>query len=475
MERSAQQSVLGAAVIAAFAIAGCSSTYSVDADASVADANMADVSLLEMIDATADDESACDAGTVAMVSTSPATGELAAPVLTTVTLRFDGSLAADSVTNESVTLLAPHATVGVEATVEYHASEREVVLTPLFALEHGSTYRVHTSGLRSLCGHNVDDIRFSFGTRRSWWDRQEQYDRPTPTITRISGQFQTLRPDAVATHVKASRDAGADGLLGTEDDDIFYEREIGYSADGRSTIYYTPGPDTMFGTEDDEIDTLTDYDNDSELPYFRYAARTAGMDGIWLTADDGYSELQEVTYGDFGELLASDRWTDIGIDGLPFTDDDVRTWSVGTSTTPTRRESRTYNAGSDMIAHTSDDQVIGGMLEVLNEQHKVSSYLSLAAGPDQIYFTEDDLVAYAFEYEFEPLFGQVVLEHYLPATSAPLATWFSTPRSFYYYSRTTYDEERNRIGYSGYNAGADGMFGTADDLLNSFTHFVPGI
>jgi hypothetical protein len=101
---------------------------------------------------------------------SPVTPTTGVGTGTTIRARFSEVMRRASLTGTTVRLLRAHGTRTVPATVTYDARRHRVVLDPVHALRHRTTYRVVvTTGAKDLAGNRLDqDPTRTGGQRVSW-------------------------------------------------------------------------------------------------------------------------------------------------------------------------------------------------------------------------------------------------------------------------------------------------------------------
>ncbi|MBK8169653.1 MAG: Ig-like domain-containing protein [Sandaracinaceae bacterium] len=450
-------------------------------DAAVADVPSIEMELLDdglAYDApiAVDGAASCDAAVVVPTSFTPADESTDVSLDHAVMVGFSGALAAGSVSSENVLLLAPHARSGVDATVSYEIEHRRIVIAPRFILAGGSTYQFRATGLISICGEALPEVTFTFETKRVAWDLREEFSLFGVLTLRVqSGHVRMLDSLLRPVHETLIFASGEDFVLGTPDNKVLYEREMGYSLDGRSTITYLAGVDTVFGTEDDVIDGVVDIDDDPATSFWRFASRSMGPDGLWLTADDGYTRLGQVRYDDHGNVEAEEYYWDAGSDGMPFTTDDpIEYFWLYRELTATETEARRYgtSAGSDSIWRTPDDHVDAIRLITLDPYHRPIADRSLETGADGVYFTDDDTIGSAWLTTYESTTG-ALHEKRRTREREPVEMWFTREHTFDLLYLYLYDAEYDLTEFRAHQPGPDFVAGTADDELEFRYRYVP--
>lgn len=161
------------------------------------------------------------------------------------------------------------------------------------------------------------------------------------------------------------RYVGADLMPRTADDVLAsrYEQEFdSYGYQTRGIGYSGPGPDMMWLTADDEVGSWIEFERDADGLNAGYRAHNGvGPDGMWFTADDDTYTYQRITNG------------------------------------PTRQptEYRSYNnPGPDMMWETADDPVSSYQTLAYDANGNRIDRKIFFAGPDGVFKTADDRVAY---------------------------------------------------------------------------------
>src|SRR3569832_141140 len=168
---------------------------------------------------------------------------------------------------------------------------------------------------------------------------------------------------------------GPDQIWFTEDDLPSHQEGATFNMDGVMLAYKTfhllwPGNDALPGTEDDGIQqSMTTVDIEAGMTkYINFTGR--GLDNILFTEDDPVSDykLQKVVVSTDSQERRSitTHYTSAGADGTRLTDDDI--------------------IGSYQITQYAEN---GNMVLFLQVD---------GAGPDGVWFTDDDRILYKTEY-----------------------------------------------------------------------------
>src|SRR5262249_2585953 len=118
---------------------------------------------------------------VAIVSTSPADGDKHVSVLVAPTITLSGPFDPASVTTLDVQLLAPHATVPVQAQVSGDANTLRITLQPAAPLDYAGLHRLRISSLKAADGSPIPDLTVQFTTAYNQETDDESYDNATGT------------------------------------------------------------------------------------------------------------------------------------------------------------------------------------------------------------------------------------------------------------------------------------------------------
>jgi hypothetical protein len=401
-------------------------------------------------------------GPVRLVEIIPADGALHVAPLTTVKLRYSGSLDASSVTNASVRLLRPNATIAMHADVTYDDATYTITLTPKTVLAIADLHRIAASGLRAADETPLPDVASSFTT---------VYDTTVDTGVTTSGylSWSCLR-DALG---RSSRCTGV--YTGTNKINSYttfaYKTPTGIGT-LRNVFHNDAGPDGVWYTADDGIYQYVDHDT-SVFGRTRIVGYSSpGPDMIWQTADDppwfGESDLN-------AEGLESSfvQYSSPGPDRMPFTADDVIQGRSTTTWTATSARNVSYgDPGPDKIWNTSDD-LVSHVTDFLRDAvGRVTATLVRDPGPDGKWLTPDDPIHWLNTNVYDA--KGLLLEEREYATPGPDGVWFTADDGVYLYAASTYDVAGAMVSRSGYNsAGPDGIWFTEDDVAWELEHHDP--
>jgi hypothetical protein len=409
---------------------------------------------------------------VRLLSITPADGELHVSVLARVTLLFSGSLDPSSVTDASVRLVPPNATVAMPAVVTYDDSTHTITLAPktalvnatsgFYALQNGDVYRVAASGLRAADATPIPDIASSFTTIFGAMIEEHSIDGPT-TSDWWAGTADAIGRPARNTFLGISNDphhivaytsyvyryptdagtyraitygrSGPDGVWYTADDLIQMYEDRDWSHGRRRVIYYSgPGPDMIWQTPDDAINTF--------LGYYEVTATPEGLEAV------------------------STHYASLGPDGAAFTSDDVvRERSVSTWTASSGRRVTYSSAGPDATWGTSDD-VIGSVFDSVRDSlGRVTAVVRRTAGPDGVWLTSDDGTSGAWGTTFDAK-GLDAKDVYV-VSPGPDGAWLTDDDVPLWYSISVNVASGAEAKRSFYGAGPDGVWFTSDDVVTS--------
>lgn len=434
---------------------------SVDAEP-LLDASLADTDVDAFV--VEDMEIACDPARVATISSTPLANATHVSLRSEVTIELGGDVVAESVTAESVVLLLPHATMGIDASVSYSAPLRRITITPRFALAAWSTYRVRVTGLDSGCG-TVPDFGFDFETRRTSWTSRETYDSAGAVA---SGELHEL--DFATWRVRRQRaisGVGMDGIFGTTDDDVWYQQEYAYSGDESLLTATGPGTDNMLGTPDDVITYVGELADDPASNFSATFDRTPGDDMMWFTVDDGYATLFVQYFDARGAFAGYAYYADAGADGVPLSGDEASTgYARVVDVSPGVRQVHAYfDPGMDGTYETEDDVLTSIVEWRFDSDNHLTSQMSFLAGMDGLLDTDDDVYAGSgLVILHDPITGLRTQERTL-FTAGPDAMWLTDDDVFAQVAISHYDAELNQTDRLSYFRGPDLLVATSDDTL----------
>lgn len=250
----------------------------------------------------------------------------------------------------------------------------------------------------------------------------------------------TYAYDEAGTTRMTSYSPGVDASCSTVDDVVLGYRVLDASVLGRhrETAVYSPGADGFWMTSDDIPDRLTQADMDDrgrmsravsysgfggdersfteddpvdgwrEVTWNGNAARTVwfagpGWDGIWLTADDDWGYVSDLTTDDLGRTLVETVYSGSGADGRWRTADDEMMYRyVSRYTDLGLYDAGTaYSApGTDGVWDTADDVMAGYIVERHDAAGARLSSRRYDCGPNAVCSDADDRML--SEQFFEP-------------------------------------------------------------------------
>jgi hypothetical protein len=202
----------------------------------------------------------------------------------------------------------------------------------------------------------------------------------------------------------------------------------------------------------------------------------AGMDGVWLNADDTVSDYAVQSENLSDQAVTTMRFNHEGLDGLWFTSDDsLRSYTKEEfNDTSDLTFSVTYNgAGLDGRWLTEDDDLSIYSIRQFNPYGELSReayYTSGSAGSDLVWFTADDAPVHSTIYEYDADNRKTKTVFYHDAGYD--ATWFTADDEPGSYSKSSYDETGNiqdRISYI--DAGLDSIWFTEDDSIGGYYRY----
>lgn len=414
-------------------------------------------------------DSASEAGgPVTLLDTTPADGTLHVAVLSSMKLHFSGSLDAASVSATSVLLLAPNATAGFPATVAYDDATHTITITPKAALATNNTYRIATSSLKAKDGSPVANAALSFTTLYDTAIDEVGYDATGTTIT----AYFTYTHDANGRFGRRVTMAkGADGVFKTADDVPASYNAASFGNGSLRSINYTgAGPDATWFTSDDAIGSYTDIDTSVFGRTRTVNHATAGADGIWLNADDPVSTFYEIHFNAQGK---EDTWTNfsgVGADGVPFTADDAISIRYVDTWTATSVQRVTYSGpGADGVWGTNDDVISQVTKSDLDAIGHVTALRFIDKGADGVWLTADDVTTSVWEYAFDAQGLQVKFRTHSSAGSDGI--WLTADDTITSLRTYAYDANGAQSSWTGYAAGPDGVYRTADDIPGYVARF----
>jgi hypothetical protein len=400
--------------------------------------------------------------TVQLDTATPAAGAMRIGVFSHVTLDFTGPLDPAAVSSDHVALLAPHATLGTQATVSYDATQCRITITPAVPLTAGVIYRVRTSDLTSASNDAVADVAYRFSTVGAPWVKQNDYslqgDITSGGVAVVDGLGREILQQEIGN-------PGPDGVIGTPDDHVVYQVAYTYSADGQTVTALRPGDDNMFGTPDDVVMTESTTDDSPTASVVHTLHRNSGGD---------ITSLEIARYGADGLPTEVDEYSGVGADGDPFTDDDVYDlYTVVTIVGPGLRKAvQYYDPGPDGVWHTDDDVPSSVSDVVRDASGRFIGNIQHSKGPDGVLNTDDDGRKSASKYDYDATTGLVTSERTMYDPGAD-GMWLTDDDVTATFARSTYDADGNHLTRTEHWAGADGKLATDDDIANQLVFYQP--
>jgi hypothetical protein len=281
--------------------------------------------------------------------------------------------------------------------------------------------------------------------------------------------------------------SGKDGIWFNNDDDI-HEMNI-YNKTGDLVETYTfnnPGPDGIYNTQDDVYNSYAVHlfdKNGREVEYIE--GNSAGNDGIWLTGDDGFSALhayefenklltKEIQYADANliscyyiynynnnsKVDTEWKYKGPGSDKKWFSEDD----ELETETTYIYDKSG--NILREAVGHDKYGNVSYWYFYSYNPENKIIERIEYnKEGPDNTWFTDDDIVSSRAIYEYN-MEGQPTLTVFSNSPGED-DIWFNSDDDIHSYIAQEYTKSTETYSYyyrQEKSAGPDGLWFTADDV-----------
>lgn len=427
-----------------------------------------------------------------ILSSSPKASQAKVSILTPISMRLDGALIIEPSKTTLVDVTENKTAIPVAGTVNYDDANRTITFKPAKPLGYGRRYE-----LRVPDQHNTVPSTLSFSTylnpiirkdyslASSAHEEKLKYDkdgRLTEVVTlRRKSAKQKPAVDAVAvyeynnqgkqtrvTHFSAK---GPDGIWRTDDDLIDSYHTSSYDSEGRFTegvSGYGAGLDKQWFTEDDEAQNYFAYRYDKWGNVIQEAVYlNTGADQLILTEDDPLTYYQTYTYDGSGKLTQSVRYNNAGKDGKWFTgDDNIATYTKAPTTDQTADAGAiSYGAGGDRIWFTADDVIVGYRLsrEITDD---FSYTYGSNAGPDGRWFTEDDALSHYTLYRRDELGNQILFVNY--TNPGPDEKWLTSDDIPDTYTTYIYNETgllEKTVQYSGPGPN-NKWFDDNDEILN---------
>ncbi len=431
-----------------------------------------------------------------VMSMAPLNNALMINVQSNIELEFSEALDATTISRETVqlrfkTILGDSGTV--PARVIYDNNTHKITINPTI-LGYGIKLTLTLAGIKDLAGNTLAETRYNMHTYVN------------PVLTQVSHHPATDATIGYSTltytnHLLALivnyHDAGTDAAWGTADDLISFLQEYQYTSDNtllniinrsgsatvtrytqatydihgnisRITRYIGTGVDGSWNTPDDVVGGYTAYRYDTRNNLLEATNFTdAGLDLAWYTTDDAFSTESIYTYDASNNRLRTLN-TSAGPDGIGGTADDINAvFYTYDASGNILREVHYQNAGADTMWFTADDSVTGYATNTYNNNGQATQrVLYTTAGTDAAWFTPDDTISEYVTYSYDTQGNHIQSTGYAGRGTDGL--WFTNDDVIYGYSVNTYDTFNNRIrSYQVAGGGTDGLWFTADDTRSS--------
>lgn len=252
--------------------------------------------------------------------------------------------------------------------------------------------------------------------------------------------------------------------------EVLRYRVYEYDAAGLRTQrirYNTAGLDGIWLNADDDIQDYSVYDalmTDVQTLLIRYNA--AGPDGTWLNADDIVQYYDAELLDAAGLPVGTARYNDLGLDGAWFTADDIiQNLTVETiAADGSTQEVQYTDPGADLDWTTLDDNTVGrfSAMEVNVDGLNVRHIMFTDAGLDLIPFTADDtpLVYHTYTYNSASLRTNR-LQYNGPGIDME---WFTADDDIDFCQETAFTATSNIDHEIRTSVGTDNLCFTGDDL-----------
>lgn len=302
------------------------------------------------------------------------------------------------------------------------------MIDPVLPLDSNATYRVRASGIAT-----------SFSTVNDPWVLRTSI---TNTGLVTSGETHVVDGQGRVLDQKAIAAVGADGIIGTADDSVWYHAAFTYEdVDAVTSIvrHYDPGPDQTAFTPDDVLTGLSTWSNDPAQPYWYTLGHSRGPDGIPDTADDAIGGYTKYTYDADGKQTGMILGKDSGPDGVPFNADDT----IDIYTVVTATHGFLYQDPGDQLA---------SMTDVVRDAHgRVIQVFDHDLGPDGVIGTADDPITSASAFDYDPTTGlqSAWRASYQPG---PDGIWLTDDDTYFHDDHYTYDVDGNLLQTTDYTS-----------------------
>ena len=228
-----------------------------------------------------------------------------------------------------------------------------------------------------------------------------------------------------------------------------------------TTVYFSPGPDSAWGTSDDDIEKygLPTYNLDDTRDHIELYGDPGG-DGDWFTGDDPITGYTTFAYNSTGNMIARNHHNDAGTDTTWGTGDDV-VWQYVKYNYDSSDRLTGYiyynDPGGDGDWFTGDDVAWRIYKDSYgSDGRKEQRIQSRNPGDDGDWFTPDDVVYryYTFDYD---LYGNPF--RHIAWYIGDDGIWFTDDDELAYYSMDIYDQSGINHGwYEYYGPGSDGVW-----------------
>ncbi|MEK9712001.1 MAG: carboxypeptidase-like regulatory domain-containing protein [Thalassolituus sp.] len=273
--------------------------------------------------------------------------------------------------------------------------------------------------------------------------------------------------------------SGPDGLWFTNDDLVNSYVTVTTDLSIPQTVtavYDGEGTDGLWFTEDDVVDShIQQLLGDNYQPLYSANYNLAGSDSTWFTADDYVSGYGYYGYNDAGDLLIVANHNGMGFDGEWFTSDDFVSAMISLTDDNGNViiSANLSGMGADNKWLSGDDKLFGYSYRTYDENsHQTRNADMGNKGADGLWFTSDDLPNQSYNYWSRELNsdGRVLQQLYYDPALAPNDPAFSASQinRYTYYSA----DLTSNINVQLANFGADGLPLTADDDLSPYPYTV---
>jgi hypothetical protein len=196
----------------------------------------------------------------------------------------------------------------------------------------------------------------------------------------IAQPFQQI---SVATRDTTYSGPGSDGKWDTADDVIVRdERVVATSSTTYDDITYDgAGADGTWGTDDDHVYARTAGTGPIVTPSEVHQYSAPGPDNVWGTSDDVAGSWSKFVYGDGTSAPFLQEWQYTSASTLGIVTSRFTGWGMFS-----------LSAGADKAWGTKDDALSSRYVDERNTNGRFQTLTSYGPGPDQTYFTTDDVI-----------------------------------------------------------------------------------